>query len=190
MQISWIQDNSYQSELTKANSEKLTPLSLNPNEQSAEFVGSSGEIYQTSLADCNCGAINFGYFPCKHMVRLAMELSLLPADKAKTDKDLTLSRLYNRKVEDFIKNASFPEVKSFLHFLQTLDPKSQDFPNYAQSPTLQFLLDTSKPKLKLSKKGKSQLPIYLDLFYKRLGKEFLETGAINTLNYPSDHALS
>ena len=51
-------------------------LHLWPESQSAEMVGSSGELYKVSLDHCDCA--DFHDKPCKHIYRLAMELGILP----------------------------------------------------------------------------------------------------------------
>lgn len=49
---------------------------INTETRTASFVGSSGEIYITSLSDCSCMDYNVRRKPCKHMYRLADELGL------------------------------------------------------------------------------------------------------------------
>lgn len=49
-------------------------MKVNAKDQSAEFIGSKGDIYQTSLTSCTCTDFAFRRTPCKHIFRLADEL--------------------------------------------------------------------------------------------------------------------
>lgn len=71
----------------KIKSDKITVQREN---QTAEIVGSSGEIYNVSLAGCSCMDYYAKKRPCKHMYRLADELGLsdpFPAVDKKTEAD-------------------------------------------------------------------------------------------------------
>lgn len=58
---------------------KVSVLRVDPASASGEFAGSSGEVYAASLVSCSCRdfALQHGAQPCKHMVRLAMELHVI-----------------------------------------------------------------------------------------------------------------
>ena len=49
-------------------------LEVNALDQSAEFFGSKGDVYQTTLTSCTCIDFSFRVTPCKHIFRLAAEL--------------------------------------------------------------------------------------------------------------------
>lgn len=59
----------------KAVKADTTPLSVNAENGTAEFIGRHGH-YIASLSDCPCGSYPK---PCKHMYRLAMELGFMSA---------------------------------------------------------------------------------------------------------------
>lgn len=48
-----------------------------PFDISATITSDSGEIYQTTLYSCSCPHFKFRNSPCKHMLRLALEVGLL-----------------------------------------------------------------------------------------------------------------
>jgi len=58
----------------KALSQKHTPLLLDRDNKKAQFKGSEGEIYISSLDNCTCMDYTRRKKPCKHMYRLAYEL--------------------------------------------------------------------------------------------------------------------
>ena len=60
----------------------LTPLSIDAVSGNASFAGSS-EKYWVTLEECTCRDFHINQArssPCKHMIRLAMELKLIPSD--------------------------------------------------------------------------------------------------------------
>ena len=66
---------------------ELTPLSLDKEAGNASFAGSK-EIYWTDLSQCTCLDFHINQArssPCKHMIRLAMELKLIPSEGKKDD---------------------------------------------------------------------------------------------------------
>lgn len=80
-----------QKRLSSACKAPCTPISLNPEQQTGVFSGSSG-VYQTSLTQCTCIDFSRRHKPCKHMYRLAIELGVY-GDK----KDLE-SDAFSRKI--------------------------------------------------------------------------------------------
>lgn len=68
-----------------AASAKLTPVSVDRENQTAVFQGSSGR-YVTSLSSCPCGNFMHTRKPCKHMYRLAYELYVYDLSGVKSDK--------------------------------------------------------------------------------------------------------
>ena len=64
----------------KAADKNLTLLNVNPISQTAQFVGSEGDIYKTSLLGCTCIDYSMRKLPCKHMYRLAIECGLINPD--------------------------------------------------------------------------------------------------------------
>lgn len=55
---------------------KADKITVDEENQSAEVIGSSGEVYHVSLAECSCMDYSIKRKPCKHMYRLADELGL------------------------------------------------------------------------------------------------------------------
>lgn len=51
-------------------------VGLNKDSQTAEFEGSDGEIYKTSLHSCSCPDFEDRGLPCKHIYRLGAELGI------------------------------------------------------------------------------------------------------------------
>lgn len=71
--------------------QKIKPenVSVNPDNQTAEIVGSDG-TYNVSLDSCTCYDFATRQLPCKHMYRLAFELGFLddlPKVNRKASKD-------------------------------------------------------------------------------------------------------
>lgn len=61
---------------------KVVSMDLNSDDPSAVFAGSSGARYTCTLDDCSCPDFSINERkgqrqPCKHMIRLAMELGIL-----------------------------------------------------------------------------------------------------------------
>lgn len=61
----------------------ITPLNLDTEKGTANFVGSKGEVYDTTLFSCTCkgymiGARRKHALPCKHIYRLAFECGVMP----------------------------------------------------------------------------------------------------------------
>ena len=49
---------------------------IDANTKTAEIYGSDGMAYAVSLSDCECVDYERRCLPCKHMIRLALELGL------------------------------------------------------------------------------------------------------------------
>lgn len=70
-------DSDDQLKRQKSSSEKkLTPISVNPEQGTGIFKGSGKSDYSTTLSNCTCIDFSRRKLPCKHMYRLAYELSL------------------------------------------------------------------------------------------------------------------
>ena len=78
----YIEESSYGSlyEADTSDSDRMyraaetTILRINKESSSGEFIGSEGEIYETTLNDCTCMDFLTRRLACKHMYRLAREL--------------------------------------------------------------------------------------------------------------------
>lgn len=85
----------------------MTPFEIDEEAKVATFPGSEGELYSASLSGCTCTDFHMnlaGERPCKHMIRLAMELGEYPADGMETDIDAANAKYYfgvlKRQVEE------------------------------------------------------------------------------------------
>lgn len=85
-------------------SAEMTPLSLDAEAGNASFAGSS-EIYWTDLHKCTCMDFHINQnrsAPCKHMIRLSMELDLLPSEGKKDDVEAAQYRLALHKTKELV----------------------------------------------------------------------------------------
>lgn len=72
---------------------KVVSLDLEENDPSAEYVGSNGSHYTATLDDCTCPDFSIqerkgNRQPCKHIIRLAMELGILNREGRTNDQQL------------------------------------------------------------------------------------------------------
>lgn len=81
----------------------LTPLSVQAN-----IYSSSGEIYKTSLIDCDCADFQRHSKPCKHMIALAIRVKALAP--------------YNKELDDLAKQIS--------NNLEETNKKEQEFKEF------------------------------------------------------------
>ncbi len=98
---------------------------LSPFDISAQIKSSSGKIYQTSLYKCTCPDFSTRKIPCKHMIRLAMEVGLLfnlsPRGLSADIQDLLFTQ--SDLLQDIEKLNK--EKRDLAHLL---DEKQQSFP--------------------------------------------------------------
>jgi predicted nucleic acid-binding Zn finger protein len=133
----------------------LTPLRIDKEAVAAIFCGSEGNLYETSLDGCSCPdfAINGFTQPCKHMIRLAMEIGKVPSEGLQTDIDAVRGKYYLGKAKEFVHEADLPSIiqfaKDFLHmYYHGVSPKDDAF---SKSMDLATLSDF--PCFKISKRG-------------------------------------
>lgn len=60
--------------LKNARAIKASAITVDRNNQSAEISGSAAEPYRADLSGCSCPDFALQRKPCKHMIRLAIEL--------------------------------------------------------------------------------------------------------------------
>lgn len=58
----------------RAIAQNMKILSVSGDSKSAQVLGTTGEIYHTSLVDCNCEDFKRRHLPCKHMYLLGIEI--------------------------------------------------------------------------------------------------------------------
>ena len=77
-------------------SSSIVPVSIDKDKGTAEFLGSDGNIYNTTLESCDCMDFNMRQMPCKHMYRLAVECGIINTNEYPWDEYKTYSKTYSR----------------------------------------------------------------------------------------------
>lgn len=105
-----------ESRLTSAKKKELTPLRFYPDDKNAFFGGSSGEMYFTTLDECQCVdfSINGRVQPCKHMIRLAMECGLMDCSGMQSDPEGAKARYCINHAKDYIRETPVAQMVLFL----------------------------------------------------------------------------
>jgi hypothetical protein len=80
---------------------KVKPYSINNSAKTAEFIGSSGDTYYTSLNDCDCMDFSTRRLPCKHIYSLANELGYVD-ELPKLNKSAAESYDINSDIDKYI----------------------------------------------------------------------------------------
>ena len=98
---------------------EMTPLSLDSQAAQASFAGSS-EMYWADLEKCTCMDFNINQSrsaPCKHMIRLAMELGLLPSAGIVRDIDAAQYRVALAKLKSMTSEGDLLAEKQAIESL-------------------------------------------------------------------------
>jgi NAD-dependent DNA ligase len=74
---------------TRAREKKCTPIKLDMEHQTAEFLGSGKAPYFTTLESCTCRDFSLRQLPCKHMYRLAHEVGVYSLGTVERSTDVT-----------------------------------------------------------------------------------------------------
>lgn len=93
---------------------------VSPFDISTNILSESGKLYHTTLYSCNCPDFQFRKFPCKHMLRLAIESGLLLNISTKPLENNISSLISER---DTLTN----EVSKLQHESDLLNQKQADF---------------------------------------------------------------
>lgn len=123
-----IDERRYKSAMTA----ELTPLSIDTSAKTGRFAGSDGEIYDTTLFDCTCTdfKLNGETLACKHILRLAMELKLIPNDGMVSDVQSAYAKYYLGVLKTFAKTAPLMEsirlISVILKLLKSSGYSCQD----------------------------------------------------------------
>ena len=141
--------------LTSAKKKELTPLELFPDEKSGRFVGSEGNIYQTTLDNCTCPdfAIQGYTQPCKHMIRLAMEYGEVAGSDRASDPEAIKARYYFGRARQFIHVAPLPEVVQFAGLIATVSGSDPGIPTDAFSASMDLAALSDAPFFSVKKNG-------------------------------------
>lgn len=101
--------------LASAKKKDMTPLKLDYENRSGIFPASDGGMYDTTLNECTC--MDFARQgcaqPCKHMLRLAMELHEIPSDGMQSDSEAAKVKYQLGIARDFVQ---FSDTLSFIPF--------------------------------------------------------------------------
>lgn len=164
----------------KALSAELTPVSIDEKAQTAKFAGSEGDVYNTSLDTCTCVDFTMnlgGYSPCKHMIRLAMELGLYPDDGIVRDQKAAYERYYVGVLREFIRNAPCNKAVKVGKILDSANDKTinleDDALTFAGVPSLVesgLFTVGKKQRIIPDKQGKKELEGLRRTLLIRLGK--------------------
>ena len=106
---------------------EMTPLSLDSQAAQASFAGSS-EMYWADLEKCTCMDFNINQSmsaPCKHMIRLAMELGLLPSAGIVRDIDAAQYRVALAKLKSMTSEGDLLAAVKIGAFLKELYTKGK-----------------------------------------------------------------
>lgn len=171
-----------ESRFASAKKKELTPLDLSPDDKSGRFVGSEGNIYQTTLDSCTCPdfAIQGYTQPCKHMIRLAMEYGEVSGNDRASDPEAIRARYYLGRARQYIHVATLPEVVQFARLLNTVSngsvvpldafSDSMDLPILSDAP---FFSVKKNGTVKIEKGYKKDWDNILTVLRNRLGTEVL-----------------
>lgn len=100
----------------------LTPLTIDTDSGEASFAGTR-DVYVADLERCNCLDFNINQArssPCKHMIRLAMELNLLPSEGKKDDIQAARYKMHLTNIKQMASNGDLLHAALFGAFLSKL----------------------------------------------------------------------
>ena len=110
-----------ESNVKRACEAKLTPLSVDFDEKTGTFPASKGSAtYTCSLDSCPCADFSMNHKPCKHMIRLAYELHVIDLPGVQSSASAAKEKIALADVDDFVKNASLPDVIRVFRTLSNL----------------------------------------------------------------------
>ena len=98
----------------------MTPYMLDRENQVAEFLGSNGTIHKTSLGRCTCSDYKAnlrGQAPCKHIIRLAMELDLMEHEGMKNDAEAVKAKYYDGFFREIVKEGPEDDARKIVNAL-------------------------------------------------------------------------
>ncbi len=185
--------------LKHAYTAKIIPETLNAETQTANFKSSStGKEYCTTLYKCNCRGFATGKGkPCKHIVRLAIEIGLIKGIDSKVLNTLeqAISTPQNKTYEfeyyknlfyDFVATAPYKEVKEFFEFYHNHERKKYQSSNYWELKSVQLFSRQRTKGRVFTSDGNRVMDTAFKRFLQRIGKEYYDHDKINdgyTPNY-------
>lgn len=103
----------------KSTEKKTKMVSFDTEKQSAEFEGSDGGIYYTTLSDCTCVDHAMRGLPCKHMYKLATECNIIDPTVEPWKTFTGYSKLLNG-VKKKINNLDMKQLNELSAYVDTL----------------------------------------------------------------------
>lgn len=94
-------------------------LSVDKDNLCAIFLGSTDEIYETTLTNCTCTDFLRRNLPCKHMYKLAIELDVIDPDSKQWKKYSSYSTKLNN-IKKKINKLSIEQLDDLLIYLKAL----------------------------------------------------------------------
>lgn len=142
--------------LSSALKKDLTPLRLDKETAAAIFGGSGGNLYETSLDSCSCPDFAIQGFaqPCKHMLRLAMEMGEIPSEGMQTDIEAARGKYYLGKGKQYVKEAGYHDFLRFAKNFSELYLFEKSVDDNAFADSLDAASVTDLPWFKFQKSGK------------------------------------
>lgn len=175
-------ENPDASRLKSALAAEMTPLSMDAEAGNASFAGSS-EVYWTDLGKCTCMDFHINQSrsaPCKHMVRLAMELGLLPSDGKKDDLEAAQYRVALNEIKEMLATGDLYHAIKIVAFLKNLymngESSLPDTRGIDTSP-LRFFFQLEGPLAKPIKARKKDVIALVKGLEARLGEFLLSSPA-------------
>ena len=98
---------------------KVSPFSLDLENQTAKFLGSNENTYNTTLSNCTCMDYNVRLLPCKHMYRLAVECGIINPNESPWNEYKNYSKIYS-KVKKKIDTLNVAELKNLDKYLDEI----------------------------------------------------------------------
>lgn len=159
----------------------LTPFEIDEENKVATFPGSEGELYSASLTGCTCTDFHMnlaGKRPCKHMIRLAMELGEYPSDGMETDIDAANAKYYFGILKRQVEEGSLPDAINIVRITETARvsklPFETDALAFAGVPDMLesglFTATGKNPKIVTIKRWRKQFDALQRTLTDRLGK--------------------
>jgi len=170
--------------LASAKKKEMTPLRLYPDDNNAFFGGSTGGLYFTTLDECQCAdfAINGRMQPCKHMIRLAMELGMIDNSGMESDETAARAKYQLSRMKQYIREEPIAKVTLFVRPLMNIVcdgeyPVSEhrfddvlDINGIENSPIFKL---KKNGDMTIDKKYKKEIDNVLDVARNRYGDEAL-----------------
>ena len=172
-----------ESRLLSAQKKDITPLRIDKESAVAIFAGSGGNLYDTTLDKCSCPdfAINGFSQPCKHMIRLAMEMNEVSQEGMLSDISAARGKYYIGKARQYVKESDYRDFLQFAKAFSELylfgkaveDDAFSASLNAASVTDLPWFVFQKNGQVKVDKKWAKELKNLAAAVCERLGDELL-----------------